>query len=114
MLCCHLHQSHFYCNLLHLMFCHTCLKEEVNPEESTALSMLELQQESRTPVKDHNEERPCGDKSGTTEPGDMAGVIADAQAEISFNTTPKSANSNTGNVQKVCCVAISITLFPLC
>ena len=29
------------------MFCHTCLKEEVNPEESTALSMLELQQESR-------------------------------------------------------------------
>jgi len=92
------------------MFCHTCLKEEVNPEESTALSMLELQQESRTPVKDHNEE----DKSGTTEPGDMAGVIADAPPEISFNTTPKSANSNTGNVQKVCCVAISITLFPLC
>ncbi len=76
--------------------------------------LLMLQKGSWTTAEEDNEEHPRWDKSRTTEPGDMVGVIADAQAEICVNTTPKAANSNIGNEQEVCCVAISITLFLFC
>ena len=42
---------------------------------------------------------------------EMVGVIENAQKEIPVDTTPKVANSNIGNEQEVCCVAISNTLF---